>query len=843
MTEPPRTADRAGTVPPTEHEPFAAPTEHEAEAAGATGPAPDPRGDADALPPALAARYERREVRKRPAVPQEAAVLRVTDRQDGTDCFLKWYHPGHRPDPEVWRILRDRPADGPDALPHVLRLHRAEVRDGHPFDTAPVCGETHLAAWSQDRPGPAPLPFVHAVVRQAAAALTALHRQGIVHRDLSPANLVLGSLDPPGPDLTVIDFSDAVHAPRPRFGAASEWVGTARYQAPEAGLARQLIHPPADWWSLGMIIAELAGGRHPVRHLTADGARAQVVSGYLDLSAVTDPRLKLLCRGLLTQDFEYRWGAEEVAAWLAGGTPATARRPADRLTGDPLADDPLADDPLADGRPDGPGAAHRLPVFPFAGREFTEPRLLGQALAEHWETARRALARRGTRTELVDWLRNAAASPRYGEGDREELTALLPAFTARRPPGPADVVRLLNWLAPTLPPVHRREPVDPAEGLALLAERAAGLTTGDGDPAAADITDELLDHRILPLLDARRGGSGLSRLHQQWAAELERWPRLVAALHAEFPELRRRRRTEPAVRRPDARLRAAVLWTVAAPEAVRRFLAHQAARQRELLPAPVPWYTWLLGDEGDPLRLLLAHTLALDARDDAEQAALRQRIREEEARTVAGFRREDAFIRSLEHRTVLAWAVGGGAALTFVWIFVLGITDALNWAPQETVALAWIWAVPGAAAVFALELWTAQRIGAPCYHPDRSLAGLVIRGAERPARRARRSPLAGALALAAALGVLVLTLRWAAWVWPAATVSALGWWTWHRHRRWTGEHRRLRDLAWRGELRGLLVPRQRRDGSRNGARPQDGGRTQQEDGRDAPASQERRDHG
>jgi eukaryotic-like serine/threonine-protein kinase len=115
------------------------------------------------------------------------------------------------------------------------------------------------------------------------------------------------------------------------------------------------------------------------------------------------------------------------------------------------------------------------------------------------------------------------------------------------------------------------------------------------------------------------------------------------------------------------------------------------------------------------------------------------------------------------------------------------------------VVTAWMLAVPGAAAVLALELWAAYRIGSPGYHPDRSLAGLVIDRSQPIARFLRRPgsrfPVRSLLILPP-LVLLWLTMVYAAWVWPVATVAALAGWTWYRLRGW---RRHLAELRGRDD--------------------------------------------
>ena len=109
---------------------------------------------------------------------------------------------------------------------------------------------------------------------QVADALAAAHAAGIVHRDLKPANiLVTGpSSDPPN-RAKVLDFGVAVDR---RTSAAAELadsatqlatsagaiVGTIAYMSPEQARG-QAVAPQSDQFSFGLVLYEMATGRHP----------------------------------------------------------------------------------------------------------------------------------------------------------------------------------------------------------------------------------------------------------------------------------------------------------------------------------------------------------------------------------------------------------------------------------------------------------------------------------------------------------------------------------------------------------------------------------------------------
>ncbi|MFI2210544.1 protein kinase [Streptomyces sp. NPDC020141] len=774
MTLPP---DRP-VAPPTEYENEPPPpTEYEApapgtaaggvplteEEAGAERPAAParPRGDTGQLPLSLRDRFRLRAVLRRPELPHQAAVFRVEDAH-GTH-ILKWYDSEHAPEPAVWGPLLER------RRPHLTHYTEADRTgaDGHPYDLAPSYGETDLATRLRDRPGPVEPALLASVVRQLHAALTNLHELGIVHRDLSPANVVLGSLDPADPELVLVDFGVSAHAPEERYSRAERWAGTALYMSPQASLRNQLIHPPGDWWSLGMIVAEMAGGRHPVPYTDNDFVREEISSRAPDLSLVTDHRLLLLCTGLLTRDPDHRWGSEEVAQWLAGGSPQVAPWEAGSAPG--------ASDPAGS-----PG----VDPYPFLGEEYTRPGQLARAFGENWRQARTTLGGRRGREDFVRWLRQFEGSPGRDPAELNALVGLL-ANEVR----PATLVRLISWLGPTLDASYRGVPLDRAGLRDLLRE------AGRGDDFARSVVADLGAHTILPLLEHRPGGEGLQAVHQRWITALSRWEQTAEELIAETAWPRQSREEARAAARLDGARRAALLALAADPEASRARLARRAAERLDALPQPVAWYRRLVRDHDDLVRMHLAERLAFlaeresweaRARIEADRAVLRQQ-RDLDAAAI--------WLRRQDMAPTLGWAVGGAAALILPWILVIGVCDVLGWADQATVLTAWLLAVPGAAAVLALELWTAYRIGSPGYHPDRSLAGLVIDRALPFARFARqpgaRFPVRGLVLLLLPFGLLFLTLAHAAWAWPAGTVAVLAWWTVRRLHRW---HLHLVDL-------------------------------------------------
>jgi serine/threonine protein kinase len=111
---------------------------------------------------------------------------------------------------------------------------------------------------------------------QSCAGLEYAHRQGIIHRDVKPGNLMViggpaggrtagsGGHDPPGEEMTVklTDFGIARAAEQTRLTQVGSVVGTAAYLAPEQARGEEAT-PAADVYALGVVLYQFLTGRLP----------------------------------------------------------------------------------------------------------------------------------------------------------------------------------------------------------------------------------------------------------------------------------------------------------------------------------------------------------------------------------------------------------------------------------------------------------------------------------------------------------------------------------------------------------------------------------------------------
>ena len=103
-----------------------------------------------------------------------------------------------------------------------------------------------------------PLHEALRIVHDSGSALAYAHRQGMIHRDVKPANLMLDS----DGRVVLTDFGIAKIVTGVQFTASGGMVGTPAYMAPEQGLG-EAGDERSDIYSMGVILFQLCTGRLP----------------------------------------------------------------------------------------------------------------------------------------------------------------------------------------------------------------------------------------------------------------------------------------------------------------------------------------------------------------------------------------------------------------------------------------------------------------------------------------------------------------------------------------------------------------------------------------------------
>jgi tetratricopeptide (TPR) repeat protein len=346
--------------------------------------------------------------------------------------------------------------------------------DGRPWLAMERCAGS-LAARAHDA---ADARIVAAELARLAGALARVHAAGVVHRDLTPDNV----LERSDGSFALVDFGlAALTAPdrtEPGLTRTDERFGTAHYMAPEAWRGATEVGPAADVYALGVIAYERLTGVPPfVGDVPA--IRDGHVSGRAPAPSRTAPSAAILddlVARCLAKDPAARPTADAVVAALASLTDAPAPQPAAIVDGPAWIDGAVlalrtslpATRVAALAAEAGaiPGAAAGLQLVAFAGAPSPTAAVRDAiALARRVRQADRAAVATVHRTAL-----------RLRAGARASVA------------GPA--LRDPSWATPTTAGVW-------------LTATAAALVPADERGATADAITLLLEPGELPALDAR----------------------------------------------------------------------------------------------------------------------------------------------------------------------------------------------------------------------------------------------------------------------------------------------------------------------------------------------------
>jgi eukaryotic-like serine/threonine-protein kinase len=223
---------------------------------------------------------------------------------------------------DAWRNALRREASAMASIrhPNVAQVYAfGRHKDLHYFIMEWIDGETVAAEIERRRRSNQPMPLRRAmkIIVDACRGLAAVHRAGIVHRDVKPTNLMQAQ----DGRVVLIDFG-LVRMPD-GAGPSGAPVGTPRYMAPE--LARAATIPPpeemplADIYSLSATAYEILTGTPPY---PGEGAR-EVIEKHLheppeppsrrrpDLPSIVD---RLILRGLAKKSRERYLSCEDMRA-------------------------------------------------------------------------------------------------------------------------------------------------------------------------------------------------------------------------------------------------------------------------------------------------------------------------------------------------------------------------------------------------------------------------------------------------------------------------------------------------------------------------------------------------
>jgi eukaryotic-like serine/threonine-protein kinase len=157
------------------------------------------------------------------------------------------------------RFVREARSSAGFSHPNAVAVYDAGESDGYLFLVMELVDGPSLAGRIAER-GRLDVDEALHITRRVLAALGAAHEAGIVHRDVKPANVLLG----PSDEVKLADFGIAK-----RLGdiaadltGSGQFVGTPKYLAPEQVVGERST-PATDLYAVGVVLYEMLAGRPP----------------------------------------------------------------------------------------------------------------------------------------------------------------------------------------------------------------------------------------------------------------------------------------------------------------------------------------------------------------------------------------------------------------------------------------------------------------------------------------------------------------------------------------------------------------------------------------------------
>src|SRR5947208_571481 len=168
--------------------------------------------------------------------------------------------------------------DGPVMLQIVGQMDRGHAAPTQlPLDavaTSQSRGETLRTKLEREQQ--LPLDAALRITEQVASALDYAHRQGVIHRDVKPENILLHE-----GEAMVADFGIALAVLQEageRLTATGLSVGTPAYMSPEQAAGDRQLDARSDVYSLGAVLYEMLAGEPPHTGPTARAVIAKILA-------------------------------------------------------------------------------------------------------------------------------------------------------------------------------------------------------------------------------------------------------------------------------------------------------------------------------------------------------------------------------------------------------------------------------------------------------------------------------------------------------------------------------------------------------------------------------------
>jgi eukaryotic-like serine/threonine-protein kinase len=192
-----------------------------------------------------------------------AQVLLALDQATGGAVAVKVLETKHIADKrKVARFIQEAKAAAQVTHPNIVEMLDVGMAEGGtPYLVMELLFGESLGEWLRREKTMSPelgLPFV----RHVAEALGAVHRAGIVHRDVKPDNVfLLGEKKEPH-TAKLVDFGFAKLSQQGALTQAGVSVGTVEYMSPEQAVS-DLVDARGDVYGLGVLMYRVFSGQLP----------------------------------------------------------------------------------------------------------------------------------------------------------------------------------------------------------------------------------------------------------------------------------------------------------------------------------------------------------------------------------------------------------------------------------------------------------------------------------------------------------------------------------------------------------------------------------------------------
>jgi serine/threonine protein kinase len=158
------------------------------------------------------------------------------------------------------RFLREAEMAAGLAHPHIVPIYAVDEGDGLVWIAMGLVEGESLAERLHREPRP-PVEVVRRVLREVCEALEYAHREGVVHRDIKPDNILIETSTGRA---MVTDFGIARAAEGDeRLTATGIAVGTPSYMSPEQAMGEREVDGRADLYALGVVGYQMLAGELP----------------------------------------------------------------------------------------------------------------------------------------------------------------------------------------------------------------------------------------------------------------------------------------------------------------------------------------------------------------------------------------------------------------------------------------------------------------------------------------------------------------------------------------------------------------------------------------------------